>query len=97
MALLEVQPTKKVTATVALEESTASRVDQYAAFIQAPADEVVNKALEYVFGKDKEFQSFLASDVANAAPKQLRIKRPSEPDAKQRRGPKPRAVTAAHA
>jgi hypothetical protein len=34
-------------------------VDQYAAFVKAPADEVVNSALEYVFGKDHDFQVFL--------------------------------------
>ncbi len=51
MPLLEVTQIKKLIATVSLEESTAKQVDQYAAFIKAPADEVVNSALEYVFGK----------------------------------------------
>jgi hypothetical protein len=74
MPLLEVQQIKKLTATVTLEQSTAVYVDKYAAFIQATADDVVNKALEYVFSKDKEFQSFLASDAANSAPHSLRVK-----------------------
>jgi len=46
MPLLEVTQIRKLTATVLLEESTAKQVDQYAAFIKAPADEVVNCALE---------------------------------------------------
>ena len=74
MPLLEVQQIKKLTATVTLEQSTAVYVDKYAAFIQATADDVVNKALEYVFSKDKEFQSFLASEAANSVPHSLRVK-----------------------
>ena len=58
MALLEVQTVNKVTATIALDESIAHRTDQYALFINAPSDEVVSKALEYVFSKDKDFLTF---------------------------------------
>ena len=37
-----------------LDEATASQLDQYAAFIKASADDVVvDKALNYVFAKDK--------------------------------------------
>jgi hypothetical protein len=85
MPLLEVQQIKKLTATVTLEQSTAVYVDKYAAFIQATADDVVNKALEYVFSKDKEFQSFLTSDAANSAPHLLRVKGPKHGAAKGRR------------
>src|ERR1035437_4200019 len=61
MPLLEIVPSKKVTATVSLEEPTANLVNQYAAFTRVAADDVVNKALEYVFAKDKDFQKFIGS------------------------------------
>jgi hypothetical protein len=88
MPLLEVQQIKTLTATITLEQSTAIYVDKYAAFIQATADDVVNKALEYVFAKDKEFQSFLASDAANSAPNSLRVKGLKNGAAKARRAGK---------
>ena len=59
MPLLEIVQTTHVNATIRLEESTALLVDQYAAFLHAPADEVVDKALGYVFAKDRDFQDFL--------------------------------------
>ena len=62
MPLLDIKATRKVTVICSLEESTAIQVDQYAAFANAPADEVVNKALEYAFGKDSEFQKFRVSN-----------------------------------
>ena len=89
MPLLEVQqPIQKVTATVTLEQSTATLVDQYAAFIHATADEVVNKALDYVFAKDKQFQSFLATDAAKSAPNSLRVKGSTSGPAKVRQSGK---------
>ena len=88
MPLLEVQQIKKLTATITLEQSTASTVDKYAAFIKATADDVVNKALEYVFSKDKEFQQFLASEAANAVPHSLRVKGSSNGAVKGRRAAK---------
>ena len=57
MPLLEITTSRKVTATVSLEEPTANLVNQYAAFTRVAADDVVNKALEYVFTKDKESRS----------------------------------------
>jgi hypothetical protein len=77
--LLDIRMTKKITATVALEESTAIRVDRYAAFASVPADDVVNQALEYVFGKDKDFQQFLNENPNAKAPVALRIKKPVVP------------------
>jgi len=88
MPLLEVQQIKKLTATITLEQSTASTVDKYAAFIHATADDVVNKALDYVFSKDKEFQQFLASEAANAVPHSLRVKGSSNGAVKGRRAAK---------
>jgi len=61
MPLLEITTSRKVTATVSLEEPTANLVNQYAAFTRVAADDVVNKALEYVFTKDKDFQRFIGA------------------------------------
>ena len=58
MPLLEIKPTKKINVLCSLEESTALLVNQYAAFAKAPGDDVVNKAIEYAFSKDAEFQKF---------------------------------------
>ncbi len=79
MPLLEIQHTSKVTVTIALEETIAGKVDKYAAFINAPADEVVTKALEYVFSKDREFLQYVETPSDRKAPKQLRIRK--APDA----------------
>lgn len=59
MPLLEIKLSKKIETICSLEESTAILVEQYAAFAKAPADEVINTSLEYVFSKDKEFQAYL--------------------------------------
>ena len=89
MPLLEVTQIKKLTATVLLEESTAKQVDQYAAFIKAPADEVVNSALEYVFGKDRDFQAFRTENPNPKAHGGLRVRRPVDGTAGKKRGRKP--------
>lgn len=84
MALLEVIQSRQITATIRLEEKTASQVDQYAAFVHASADDVVSHALEYVFSKDRDFQEFLKSaDAANAGPS-LRVRRVPQPVARQK-------------
>ena len=75
MPLLEIVQTTHVNATIRLEESTATLVDQYAAFLHAPADEVVDKALAYVFAKDREFQDFLRTPEAARVPPSLRVRR----------------------
>ena len=75
MALLEVTQSRQVTASIRLEEKTAALVDQYAAFIHASADDVVNHALEYVFSKDRDFQEFLKSAEAASVGPSLRIRR----------------------
>lgn len=75
MPLLEIVQTTHVNATIRLEESTAIQVDQYAAFLHAPADEVVNKALAYVFSKDREFQDFLRTPEAAQVQPTLRVRR----------------------
>ena len=75
MPLLEIVQTRHVNATIRLEESTAALVDQYAAFLHASADEVVDKALCYVFAKDRDFQDFLRTPEAAHVQQSLRIRR----------------------
>lgn len=75
MALLEVTQIRYVNATVRLDETTAAQVDQYAAFIHAPADDVVDKALTYVFSKDRDFQEFLRTPEAQGITPTLRVRR----------------------
>ena len=67
MPLLEINQTRYISASVRLDESTAEQVDQYAAFVHASADDVVDKALNYVFSKDRDFQDF-AHDVRGDVP-----------------------------
>ncbi len=81
MPLLEVIQTRQVSASVRLDEATATQVDQYAAFIHASADDVVDKALNYVFSKDRDFQEFLKTPQAAHVVPTLRIRRTAAPDA----------------
>ena len=75
MPLLEFVQTNHVTAMIRLEDTTAGQIDKYAAFLHAPADDVVDKALSYVFSKDRDFQDFLRTPEAARAPRSLRIRR----------------------
>ena len=86
MPLLSIQASKKVETTVKLEESTAKRVDQYAHFAKASADDVVNQALEYVFTKDKDFQQYLEANQGGETPSALRIKKPATPATGKKNG-----------
>ena len=75
MPLLEIAQTRRyVSAMVRIEDTTAQRIDQYAAFMKTSADEVVDKALAYVFAKDKDFQEFLDSPRSAGIPQSLRIR-----------------------
>jgi hypothetical protein len=75
MPLLEVIQTRHVSASIRLDEVTATQVDQYAAFIHATADDVVDKALNYVFSKDRDFQEFLKTAQAAQVTPTLRIRK----------------------
>lgn len=75
MPLLEVSQSCHVSASIRLDEDTAKQVDQYAAFIHASADDVVDKALAYVFSKDRDFQEFLKSSEAQKITPTLRVRR----------------------
>jgi hypothetical protein len=75
MPLLEVIQTRQLSASIRLTDSTAAQVDQYAAFIHASADEVVEQALTYVFSKDRDFQEYLKSPEAQRVTPTLRIRK----------------------
>ena len=75
MPLLEIIQTRQVSATIRVDETTAEQIDQYAAFLHASADEVVDKALAYVFAKDRDFQEFLRTHEAASVAQSLRIRR----------------------
>ena len=48
---------------------------RYAAFIHASADDVVDKALNYVFSKDRDFQDFLKTAHAKQVAPALRVRK----------------------
>jgi hypothetical protein len=89
MPLLAINTSKKVTVTCSLEESTAKLVDKYAHFLKVPADDVVDKSLAYVFGKDKDFQQYLASNGDAHTPSALRVKKPVPSASTTKNGSKP--------
>jgi len=75
MPLLEINQTHYISASVRLDESTAEQVDQYAAFVHASADDVVDKELNYVFSKDRDFQDFLKTPQAKQVASTLRVRK----------------------
>lgn len=75
MPLLEVIQTRQLSASIRLTDTTATQVDQYASFIHASADDVVEQALAYVFSKDRDFQEFLKTPHAQKVTPTLRIRR----------------------
>ena len=88
MPLLEVVQTRHISASIRLTDSTANQVDQYAAFIGAPADQVIEEALKHCFSKDRDFQEFLKTPEAKRAAATLRIRKTpvveaAEPPAKK--------------
>jgi hypothetical protein len=89
MPLLEVVQTKQISASIRLSDSTATQVDQYAAFIRACADDVVEQALTYVFSKDRDFQDFLKTPGARQVTSTLRIRKAPVPEAVEAAGKKP--------
>jgi hypothetical protein len=91
MPLLEVIQTRHISASVRLDEATATQVDQYAAFIHASADDVVDKALNYVFSKDRDFQEYLKTPQAQQVTPTLRIRRAAVLGAVEQANQKPAA------
>ena len=96
MPLLEVNQTKQVSASIRLNDTTAIQVNQYAHFIRACADDVVEQALAYVFSKDRDFQEFLKTPEARQVAATLRIRK--APAAEQSEAlPKKSAIAAPQA
>lgn len=77
MPLLEVVQTRQISASIRLTDTTANQVDQYAAFIKASADDVIEEALKHCFGKDRDFQEFLKSPEAQKFTPTLRTRKPA--------------------
>jgi len=80
MPLIEITQSRYVSATIRLDLETATLIDQYAAFVRGSADDVVDKALNYVFAKDREFQDYLKSPLAAEAVPSLRVRRAGAAD-----------------
>ena len=89
MPLLEFTQTKQLSASIRLTDTTATQVDQYAAFIHTTADKVVEQALAYVFCKDRDFQEFLRTPEAQRITPTLRIRRAPANDAAEQSAGKP--------
>jgi hypothetical protein len=89
MPLLEVVQTRHISASIRLTDTTALQVDQYASFIGASADDVVEQALTYVFSKDRDFQEFLKSPQARHVTATLRVRKAAVPDAVERATKRP--------
>jgi Flp pilus assembly protein TadD len=89
MPLLEVVQTRYVSASIRLTDTTALQLDQYAAFIHASADEVIDQALAYVFSKDRDFQEFLRTPEAQRITPTLRVRRAVANDAVEPSAKKP--------
>jgi hypothetical protein len=89
MPLLEVIQTRQISASIRLTDTTAIQVDQYAAFIRASADDVVEQALTYVFTKDRDFQDFLKTPEARQVASTLRIRKAPVPEAAEPPAKKP--------
>ena len=89
MPLLEVTQIRHVSASIRLTDSTALLVDQYAAFIKARADNVVDESLKHVFAKDRDFQEYLKSPEAQRVTPTLRVRRGNTNDGAEASPKKP--------
>ncbi len=75
MPLIEVNVTHQVNASIRLDESTVRIVDQYAAMIQVPSDDLVNATLAQTLLKCKEFHAFLKTPEALQVQPALRVRK----------------------
>jgi hypothetical protein len=75
MPLLEINQVRHICASVRRDEITAAQVDQYAACIHASSGDVVDKALNYVFSKERDFQDFLKTPQAKQVASALRVRK----------------------
>jgi len=72
-------------------------IDRYAAFLQVSADEVVDKGMEYIFTKDKDFQQHLTAEPNRIVPASLRIKKALSTVATPKKNTKTSALDASRA
>jgi len=91
MPLLEINQSRHICASIGLDETTAAQVDQYAAFIHASDDDVVDKALNYV-SKDRDFQEFLKTPQAKQSAPTLRVREAPRNGAAEQPPTKPTSV-----
>src|SRR5579875_2576802 len=91
MPLIEVTQIRRVTAHVRFNEPIVAQINQYAAFIGATPDEVINKGLEYLFDKDREFATFRTTDRCKDVPELLKARRPNGSKASRNGAKKPSA------
>jgi len=70
---LEINQSRYINASVRLDEPIAAQFAQYAAFIRASADDVVDKALNYVFWRDRDLADFLKTPQSRQADSTLRM------------------------
>ena len=79
MPLIEVTQNRRVNANVRFNETIVTQINQYAAFISATPDEVINKGLEYLFDKDRDFAAFRASEKCRDVPELLKARKATGP------------------
>ena len=91
MPLIEVTQIRRVTAHVRFNEPVVTQINQYAAFIGATPDEVINNGLEYLFDKDRDFAAFRASDKCKDVPELLKPRRANGTKAPRSSAKKPSA------
>ena len=71
MPLIEVTQIQRVTANVRFDAAIVTQINQYAAFIKATPDEVINKGLEYLFAKDRDFAAFRNTAESQRRPRRV--------------------------
>ena len=80
MPLIEVTQVQRVTANVRFDAAIVTQINQYAAFIKATPDEVINKGLEYLFAKDRDFAAFRNSEESQRVPELLSPRKAAPPN-----------------
>ncbi len=76
MPLLDNEVRKHITVVCSLEESTVIQANQYAAMLNNSGEAIVNKALKYLFAKDKDFQRFMEAHPHAKSEQPLKVKKP---------------------
>jgi hypothetical protein len=80
MPLIEVTQIQRVTANVRFDEAIVTQINQYSVFIKATPDEVINKGLEYLFSKDRDFVAFRNTEESQRVPELLRPRKAALPN-----------------